>query len=54
MYFGVFSSASWICFKFCDNVPGWTPTKFGQIGVLLRLFMELWVVLCYFGLVLKK
>ena len=27
---------------------GWTPTKFGKIGVLPLFVMELWVILCTF------
>ena len=33
---------------------GWTPTKFVKIGVLQLFFMELWVILCNFWLILKK
>ena len=33
---------------------GWTPTKFGKIGVLPIFFMELWVILCNFCAILKK
>ena len=33
---------------------GWTPTTFVKIGVLPLFFMELWVILCNFWLILKK
>ena len=32
----------------------WTPTKFLKIGVLPIFFMELWVILCNFWLILEK
>ena len=33
---------------------GWSPTKFVKIVVLPLFFMELWVILCNFWIILKK
>ena len=40
--------------KFALTFLRWTPTKFVKIGVLTLFFMELWVILCQFWLILKK
>ena len=40
--------------KFVWMFLGWTPTKFVKIGVLPLFFMELWVILYNFWLILKK
>ena len=47
-----------LLYRFASNFVwmflGWTPTKFVKSGVLPLFFMELWVILCNFWLILKK
>ena len=40
--------------NFVLMILGWALTKFVNIGVLPLFFIELWVILCNFWLILKK